>query len=95
MLTRDLGEFFSVPIVNLIKSCTDDGNSKESVKVVLEWTTAAVGKLMVELVDDSTESDLDDVEDEQCESKALSHGMNEYKQRLSSASRHTVCVSMK
>lgn len=46
-------------------------------EVVLRWT-ATESRFGFEEVDDISEKDLNNIEDEECESKALDHGRSEH-----------------
>lgn len=63
-----------VPSADLVKRCTDDNNAKEYVEVVLRWTTTK-SRFRFEFMDDGADSDLDGIEDEECESKTLGHAL--------------------
>ena len=88
-LTGGWGILVLVPSTNLIERCTDDDNAKEYVEVVLCWTTTE-GRLWLEAVDDVANGNLDNVEDEECKSKALGHDEDKYNEEFRWVCKHTV-----
>lgn len=75
--------------MDLVERQTDDKNAEKNVEVVLYWTTAE-GGFGLEAVDDVTNEDLDNVEDEERESKTLNHNRSEYNEKFCSIHKHTV-----
>jgi len=57
-----------VPDTDLGKRCTDDGNTKEHMEIVLRWT-ATEGGFRFEAMDDITKKDLDGIKDEKRKSE--------------------------
>lgn len=83
VLAGNLRVLVLVPNAYLVKRCADDHDTQEYVEIILRWTTTD-GRLRFEAVDDVTNNDLNDVKDEDGESKTLDHGLGEYNENLSS-----------
>ena len=63
----------------MVESQTDDRDAKEDVEVVLRWTTEASG-LGLEVMDDVTKSELDDVENEERKSNTLIYNSDKHEE---------------
>jgi hypothetical protein len=88
-LTGIQRKFVLVPSMDLKERCANDNNAKEHVEVVLGWTTAE-RRFRLESVDDVAQKDLDNVEDEERESKALGHNQDNHNEEFRSTRKHTV-----